>query len=56
MVAGGTVGFKAGLLPTVAMSSTEAEYMEAAVMWRMYLYCQSIVWDLGVPQCSATSA
>ena len=39
MVAGGTgaVGYKAGLLPTVAMSSTEAECMETAVMGRMYL-------------------
>jgi hypothetical protein len=56
IVAGGTVGFKAGLLPTIAMSSTEAEYMEAAVMGRMYLYCRSVMWDLGVPQCSAAIA
>ena len=54
MVTGGAVGYKAGLLPTVVMSSTEAEYMEAAVMGRMYLYCRSVMWDLGIPQCSAT--
>ena len=41
---------------TVAMSSTEAEYMEAAVMGRMYMYCRSIMWDLVGPQCSVTIA
>ena len=56
MVAGGAVGYKAGVLPTVAMSSTEAEYMEAAVMGRLYAYCRSVIWDLGVPQCSAAIA
>ena len=44
MIAGGVVGWKVQLLLTVAMSLTEAEYMEAAVM----------MWDLGVPQCAAT--
>ena len=53
---GGTVGFNAGLLPTVAMSSTQAEYMELAVMGRMYLYCMSVIWDLGVPHCLVTIA
>ena len=28
--------------------------MEAAVMGRMMLYCRSVLWDLGVPQCAAT--
>ena len=56
MVAGGTVGYKAGLLSTAAVPSTGAEYMEAAVMGRMYLYCRNVMWDLGVPQCSATIA
>ena len=56
MVAGGAVGYKGGLLPTVAMSSTEAEYMEPGVMGRMYLYCRIVMWDLSVPQCSATIA
>jgi hypothetical protein len=54
MLAGGAVGYKANLLPTVAMSSTEAEFMEAAVMGRMMLYCRSVMWDLGIPQCAAT--
>ena len=56
MIAGGAVDWKVQLLPTVAMSLTEAEYTEAAVMGRMYLYCRSVMWDLGVPQCSATIA
>ena len=30
--------------------------MEAAVMGRMFLYCRSVLWDLGVPQCAATVA
>jgi hypothetical protein len=38
MVAGGTVGYKAGLLPTLAMLFTEAMYMEAAAMGCRYLY------------------
>ena len=54
LIAGGAVGWKAQLLPIVAMSLTEAEYMEAAVMGRMMLFCCSVMWDLGVPQCAAT--
>jgi hypothetical protein len=54
MIAGGAVGWKANLLPTVAMSSTEAEFMEAAIIGRMMLFCRSIMWDLGIPQCAAT--
>ena len=49
MIAGGAVGWKANLLPTVAMSSTEAEFMEAAVMGRMMLFYRSTMWDLGIP-------
>ena len=54
MLAGGAVGWKVNLLPTVAMSSTEAEFMETSVAGRMMLFCQSVMWDLGVPQCAAT--
>ena len=54
MIAGSAVGWKVNLLPTVAMSSTEAEYMEAAVMGQMMLFCCSVMWDLGVTQCAAT--
>ena len=56
MLTEGAMGFRAGLLPTVAMSSMEAEFMEAAVMGRIYLYCRSVMWDLGVPYCAATIA
>ena len=44
VLAGGVVGYKAMLQPTVAMSSTEAEFMEAAVMGRMMLYYRSALW------------
>ena len=56
IVADGTVVYKVGSLPTVAVSLTETEYMEAVVIGRMYLYCPSIMWDIGVPHCSATIA
>ena len=55
-LAGGVVGYKAGLLPTVAMSSTEAAFVEAVVMGGIFLYCRSVLWDMGVPQCAATVA
>ena len=54
MIAGGAVAWKANLIPTVAMSSTEAEFMEAAIIGRMMLFCRSVMWDLGIPQCAAT--
>ena len=53
-LSGGTVAYKVNLLPTVAQSSTEAEFMEAAVTGRMFLFCQSVMYDLGIPQCAAT--
>jgi hypothetical protein len=53
-LAGGPVAWKAQLLPTVALSSTEAEYMEATVAGRMSLYIRSIMWDLQIPQEAAT--
>ena len=53
-VAGGTVAYKSMLEPTVAMSSTEAEFMMAAYAGKMVLFVRSILWDLGVPQTSAT--
>ena len=54
MLAGEAVGYKANLMPTVAMSSTEAEFIEAAIVGRMVLCCRSVTWDLGLPQCAAT--
>ena len=53
MIAGDTVGWKAKLFPTVAMSSPEAADREAVVMGWILLFCRSILWDLGVPQCAA---
>ena len=53
-LAGGSVAWKAQLLPTVALSSTEAEYMDATVAGHMSLYIRSIMWDLGIPQEAAT--
>jgi hypothetical protein len=53
-LAGGPVAWKGQLLPTVALSSTEAEFMEATVAGRMSLYIRSIMWDLGIPQEAAT--
>jgi hypothetical protein len=38
----------------VALSSTEAEFMEATVAGRMSLYIRSIMWDLEIPQEAAT--
>ena len=53
-LAGGPVAWKGQLLPTVALSSTEAEFMEATVAGRMSLYIRSIMWDLEIPQEAAT--
>ena len=53
MLAGGPVGYKASLHPTVALSTTEAEFMQAAVFGRMMLYCRSVMWDLDIPQYAA---
>ena len=48
------MAYKTNLMKTIAQSSTEGEYMEAADMGKMALYVRSIMWDLGIPQCSAT--
>jgi hypothetical protein len=53
-LAGGPIAWKGQLLPTVALSSTEAEFMEATVAGRMSLYIRSIMWDLDIPQEAAT--
>ena len=47
-LAGGCIGYKTQLLPTVALSSTEAEYMGACNSGKMILFVRSILWDLGV--------
>jgi hypothetical protein len=53
-LAGGPICWKGKLWPTVAHSSTEAEYYEADDAGRMCLYIRSILWDLGIPQEAAT--
>ena len=53
-LAGGPIAWKSRLWPTVASSSTEAEYNMASDGGRMSLYCRSILWDLGIPQEAAT--
>ena len=51
---GGTIGYKTRFQPTVAMSSTEAEFMAAADAGKMLLYIRSVLWDLKIPQDSAS--
>ncbi|KAL7479523.1 hypothetical protein ACHAW6_005251 [Cyclotella cf. meneghiniana] len=53
-LAGGLATYKSRLWPTVALSSTEAEYMMANDADRISLYMRSILWDLGIPQEAAT--
>ena len=53
-LAGGSVAWKTNLQKTIAQSSTEGEYMQANDMGKMALYVRSILWDLGIPQCSST--
>jgi hypothetical protein len=53
-LAGGTIAYKTKFQPTVAGSSTEAEFMAAYDAGKMILFVRSILWDLGIPQESAT--
>ena len=53
-LAGGTVAYKTQFQPTVAGSSTEAEYMSAYFTGKMILFVRSVLWDLGIPQEAAT--
>ena len=53
-LAGGTIAYKCKFQPTIAGSSTEAEYMAAYDTGKMILYVQSILWDLDIPQEAAT--
>ena len=52
--AGGTAAYKTQFQPTIAGSSTEAEYMAAYFTGKMILFVRSVLWDLGVPQEAAT--
>ena len=54
MLNGACVSYKSRLQPTVAQSSTEAEFINYSDTARACLYVRSILWDLGVPQEAAT--
>ncbi len=49
-LAGGTIAYKCKFQPTVAGSSTEAEFMAACNTGKMILFIRSVLWDLGIPQ------
>ena len=51
---GGTIAYKSKFQPTVAGSSTEAEFMAAHDTGKMILFVPSILWDLDIPQEAAT--
>jgi hypothetical protein len=53
-MAGGTIAYKTKFQVTVALSSTEAEFMAACDAGKMMLFIRSILWDLGIPQQAAT--
>ena len=53
-LAGGTIAYKSKFKPTVAGSSTEAEFMAAYDTGKMILFVRSILWDLDIPQEAAT--
>ena len=53
-LSGCTVGYKCKFHPTVATSSTHAEFMSAHDTARMNLYIRSVLWDLDIPQEAAT--
>ena len=50
-LAGGTIAYKCKFQPTVAGSSTEAEFMAAYDTGKMILFVRSILGDLDIPQC-----
>ncbi len=53
-LAGGTIAYKTQFQPTVAGSSTEAEYMSAYFTGKMILFVCSVIWDLNIPQEAVT--
>ena len=55
-LAGAVIAYKAKFQSTVALSSTEAEFMAACDVGRMCLFIRSILWDLDIPQEAATIA
>jgi hypothetical protein len=55
-LAGSTIAYKTKFQPTVALSSTKAEFMAACDVGRMSLFIRSILWDLDIPQEATTIA
>jgi hypothetical protein len=53
-LAGGTIAYKSKLQPTVAQSSTKAEFMGASDFGCVLLFVRSILWDIRVPQTAAS--
>ncbi len=53
-LAGCTIAYKCKFQPTIAGSSTEAEFMATHDTGKMILFVRSILWDLGIPQEAAT--
>jgi hypothetical protein len=50
MLAGGVIAYKSKYQPTVALSSTEAEFTAAAEAGKITLYLRSILYELGFSQ------
>ncbi len=48
-LAGETIAYKTKFQPTVALSSTEVEFMAACDVGWMCLFIRSILWDLNIP-------
>ena len=53
-IAGGTIFYKTKFQDTVALSSTEAEFIAACDAGKVILYVRSILQDLGIDQYEAT--
>jgi len=53
-LADGTIAYKCKFQPTVAGSSTEAEFKMAYDTGKMILFMRSVLWDLYIPQQAAT--
>ena len=54
LLAGAVIAYKTRLQPTVALSSTEAEFMAACDAGKICLFVRSIMHDLGIPQDAAS--
>jgi hypothetical protein len=53
-LAGGTITYKSKIQPTVAQSSTEAEFTGAPDFGLLILFIPSVLWDIGMPQAAAS--